>query len=222
MFIIENFMTEDLKLSGNELLVYAYISSNLNGSNECYKLQKTIAKNCGMNERTVLRVIKSLEEKKIIKITKHLDGQRRLNVMHIQFKYVEMKSDKQFEDVLAAYNTAMGLFEDKCSKNYTAYKFLIKDTAGDLNKFYDAVKCYSDTINDHDYYKVHIYSFETFTRKYRLYLPGGIEYAQYKAFYDNKMCGKRSCNSEYHIGINDSYLSDDCLLDDDELGNVDM
>lgn len=222
MFVIDSYMTEDLKLSGNELLVYAYICSNLNGSNECYKLQKTIAKNCGTNERTVLRAIRSLEEKKILKITKHLDGQRRINIMHIQLKYVEMKSDKQFEDVLAAYNTAMGLSEDKCNKNYTAYKFLLKDTAGDMNKFYDAIKCYSDTINDHDYYKVHIYSFETFTRKYRLYIPGGIEYSQYAAFYNNNNCSKQSCNREYYIGINqDKYLSDACL-DDDDLGNIDM
>lgn len=223
MFVIDSYMTEDLKLSGNELLVYAYICSNLNGSNECYKLQKTIAKNCGTNERTVLRAIKSLEEKKIIHITKHLDGKRRINVMHIQLKYVDMKSDKQFEDVLAAYNTAMGLSEDKCNKNYTAYKFLIKDTAGDMNKFYDAVKCYSDTINDEEYYKAHIYSFETFSRKYRLYLPGGIEYKQYMTFYNNSFKGKY--HKEYYPGINDpknSYLSDDCLLDDDDLGNVDM
>ena len=138
--------------------------------------------------------------------------------MHIQLKYVDMKSDKQFEDVLAAYNTAMGLSEDKCNKNYTAYKFLLKDTAGDMNKFYDAIKCYSDTINDHDYYKVHIYSFETFTRKYRLYIPGGIEYTQYAAFYNNKNC--KMGNREYYIGIRDDINNSG--LDDDDLGKLEV
>ena len=216
MFVIDSYMTEDLKLSGNELLVYAYICSNLNGSNECYKLQKTIAKNCGTNERTVLRAIKSLEEKKIIHITKHLDGKRRINVMHIQLKYVDMKSDPLFDEALTVYNTAMGLSEDKCNKNYTAYKFLLKDTSGDIKKFYDAVECYAAAIKNPEYYKAHIYSFETFTRKYRLYLPGGIEYVQFKTFLNN---GRNRFN------LNDSEI-DPCkkyksaLIPDNELDNI--
>ena len=54
-------MTEDLKLGGSELLVYAMIASNLNEYNEFIKLKATIAKDTGLSERTVLRCLNELK-----------------------------------------------------------------------------------------------------------------------------------------------------------------
>ena len=66
MIIIHKYMTEDLKLGGSELLVYAEIASNINDNNECIKLQPTIAKDTGLSLKTVYRALQSLLKKNLI------------------------------------------------------------------------------------------------------------------------------------------------------------
>ena len=217
MIVIERYMTEDLKLGGSELLVYADIVSNINACNECVKLQKTIAADCGITVKTVYSCIKRLEALKLIKTKSARDGRRMINIMIVCDKHTDMIRDEGFNTVLDYYKKKLHLLIDKCNKNYTAYLSMIKQPDYTQQKFMDAISCYSDTINDQDYYKTHLYTFDSFTTKYRLYLPSGYEYEQYAIFYNNR---KHKGDSSYYIGIFDDMHSG--LLSEEELGHVEV
>ena len=62
MIVINDYMIQDLKLRGNELLVYAEIASNLNKVGEFQKTYKTIMKDTGLIQRTIERSLDSLKK----------------------------------------------------------------------------------------------------------------------------------------------------------------
>ena len=94
-----------------------------------------------------------------------------------------------------------------------------------MDLYYAAVKCYRDTIKDTSYYKTHIYTFENFLKVYYKYMPGGIEYEQYKIFYDKSRDG-----AKYYIELGPSdysrtssnYYSLNNPVSEEELGSVEM
>ena len=219
MIIIEKYMTDDLKLGGSELLVYADIASNLNAANEFTKLQQTLASDCGLSVKTVQRTLKILQERKLIKTNKARDGRRFLNIININDKLSGMIKDSDFNDILVKYNQLLNLHEDKVNKNYNAYKAAAKDPKWSKDEFIKALTCYADTINDNDYYKKYLYTFDKFFGKYKEYLPGGFEYKQYKIFYDKKLWGKfHSGDREYYIKAEDfTAQEDDAYLDSIEV-----
>lgn len=65
-FIVYDFMVDELKLDGSELLVYALIYSFTNAGSECYGTLEYIAKRVGASRTTVYRALKELAKKKYI------------------------------------------------------------------------------------------------------------------------------------------------------------
>lgn len=184
MFTVHKYMTEDLKLGGSELLVYADIASNINAQCECIRLQQTIAKECGLSLITVKRTVDSLAAKKLIQIKKMRDGKRVINIMVVPMRFVTIQMDPLFKEAILYYQTKIGIATDMCQKNYTAFQTVQKIPGFKMDLYYAAVKCYRDTIKDNRYYKTHVYTFENFLKVVFKYMPGGYEYEQYKIFYD--------------------------------------
>ena len=199
MFTVHKYMTEDLKLGGSELLVYADIASNINAQCECVRLQQTIAKECGLSLVTVKRTVDSLAAKKLIQIKKMRDGKRVINIMVVPMRFVTIQMDPIFKEAILYYQTKIGITTDMCQKNYTAFQTVQKIPGFQMDLYYAAVKCYRDTIKDTSYYKTHIYTFENFLKVVFKYMPGGIEYEQYKIFYDK--IHTKTGGSAYYIEL---------------------
>ena len=216
MIIIERYMTEDLKLGGSELLVYADIVSNLNAANEFIKLQPALAADCGLSIKTVYRSLKILEDRKLIKVNKARDGRRYLNIINISEKQTNMLKDEEFNRALSYYDKYTCVHEEKCNRNYLAFKAATKIPTWNEEDFKTAVICYKNTIEDPDYYKTHLYTFDRFLIKYREYIPGGHEFEQYKVFCNNKHKGK-FFNGDRQI---DTFESG--LIPDEELDNIEV
>lgn len=188
MIIIEKYMTEDLKLGGSELLVYAMIASNLNEYNEFIKLKATIAKNTGLSERTVLRCLNELKNKKYIKIKAVRDGTRCFNIISIDNKCNEFIQDTEFNAILDYWGKLISK-EDPSKTNYEAFKYLKKNPKYTIDSFKEAIRWYAATINFEGYYKTYIYRFARFVYLWEKYLPGSYEQKAFMTWLKtNKPC----------------------------------
>lgn len=73
---IQGWMIEDLQLGGNELIVYAVIYGFCRDGSSWYKLsQEYVAKWCNITTRGLRKILKSLEEKGLLKIKYHGKGE---------------------------------------------------------------------------------------------------------------------------------------------------
>lgn len=174
MIIIEKYMTEDLNLTGSELVVYADIASNLDEKGEFCKTQRSIAKDVGLSIKTVQRAIYGLKEKKLISLTCAKDGFKTFNIISIKNKINEIVIDKDFKTVLDYWQKCI-CAEDLNKANYEAYKYLIKQPDYSLDSFKEAVRWYNATISTSGYYKTYVYRFARFIYIYKRYLPGNYE-----------------------------------------------
>ena len=201
MIIINRFMIEDLKLKGNDLIVYAEIVTNLNAAGEYQKTFKTTCKHVGLTQRSVERIFIKLQDMKLINVKKVKDNRPYvINIITVNKNQLEAITDKTFNDLISFFNAQINVREDLSSKNYVAYKTAMKHDGFSIDSVKDAIRCYRDTLLDQEYYKTHLYTFDKFMAKYIQYLPKGYEYEQYKIFYNNsRFNGDRS----YHAGIHE-------------------
>ena len=215
MIVINNFMIEDLKLSGNELILYAEIASNLNSTGQFQKTYKTMVKETGMTKISVERTLKKLTEKKLINIKRVKDGKPYvINIITLKNKQLGMITDKQFKDIIGFWNGTVNYVEDLNNKNYNAYLSIIQLPGFCLDDFKYAIQCYSDTIHDREYYKSHIYKFEKFVKIWQDYTENGCERLAYNAF-KRKQNRFTVCDRPF-----DEQEMD--LITDEELGSVEM
>ena len=214
-------MIKELELKGAELLLYAYVASNLNDAGVFQKNYYVIEVDTGLTIRTIQRAFNALSQKKLITIQPLKDGCLNINRITINQRQLDLIQDKDFNDVLEAYTKYIGVKEDPNSKNYQAYKSVAKLESFHKDNFIDAIKCYGDTILDGNYYKTHLYPFDSFATRYTRYLPSGYEYQQYEIFYNTN---KRPENRAYYAGIIYELQHPSHLLefDDLELGHVEM
>ena len=219
MIIINNFMIEDLKLKGNELLVYGEIATNLNEAGEFQKTYKTIAKDTGLCKRTVERVLIALNDKKLINIKRVKDGRPYVvNIITINTKHVGLITDKYFKAIIDLWRAYVGTNEDVNQQNYNAYCNIFKTPAFDLGKLRDAIIFYAQTLHDKEYYKSHVYKFDKFTKIWKDYSDGGAEKLGYEAW-KKKVNTNRFTISD---GPYNAAVEESSLVPDDELGSVEM
>lgn len=73
---IQGWMIEDLNLGGNELIVYAVIYGFCRDGRNWYQLsQDYVAKWCGITTRGLRKILKSLEERELIRVNYHGKGE---------------------------------------------------------------------------------------------------------------------------------------------------
>ena len=87
--VYDDFLESNV-LDKNEKLVFIALKRYANNKMKCYPSYSTIAKITGISKKTVISVIKQLEKKKVIKITKKSKDKVNKNNTYTIYDYAEM------------------------------------------------------------------------------------------------------------------------------------
>ncbi len=105
-FKMLNLICESCTLTSKEKLVAQYFVYKSNKTGECYPSVETIARHCGVSERTVQRATKKLQEKDYITIEKRYykgrqsSNEYRLNTMLIEESRLEAAASSKDNDCM--------------------------------------------------------------------------------------------------------------------------
>ena len=212
-------MIQDLKLRGNELLVYAEIASNLNKVGEFQKTYKTIMKDTGLIQRTIERSLDSLKKKKLINIKRVRDGRPFvINIITLNHKQLNIIKDEQFNYIISFWGKCIAK-EDINQINYDAYRLASKDPEFKQEDLKTAILWYGETLHTEGYYKTFIYKFNKFMALYKKYLPGGYEYESLMAWKVTNKANRFTISDRPYNPEDEDRLPS---IDDLDLGNMEM
>lgn len=87
--VYDDFLESDI-LDKNEKLVFIALKRYTNKKMQCYPSYNTIARITGLSKKTVINVIKQLEKKKVLKITKKVKDNVNKNNTYTIYDYAEI------------------------------------------------------------------------------------------------------------------------------------
>ncbi len=134
--ILENFMVEKLKLTGNDLILYALIYSfSKDGIGEFFASKEYVANRLGISISSVYKIMGSLLSRRLI-IRNGSSENRKLPSYRVNLSVIEGKKEKseereEFEHCYGAY----GRFE-KVNLTFSQYEDLIQKLGYNDTDFY--------------------------------------------------------------------------------------
>lgn len=218
MIIIEDYMRDEMHLSGAKLFVYAALCGHVqNGFSTV--TQEQLAAELGLGLRTVTRAFAELKEDKFIKIKPFRDNGKKRNSITLNDIHFEMNHNKVFQEVLVFWNDKIGLNEVMTIDIYKKLQRYIKQDKY-IEVIKNAIERYAMILNDKLYYKSHIYKFSSFLNKIEDYLKSGIEWREYCADYNKRYANKWTASDRDIDPLEESKKNN--TLSIEELGTVEM
>lgn len=181
MVIIENYMINEMHLSGAKLLVYAALCGHVENGYSTIT-QDQLAEELGLGLRTVNRFINELDAEKRISVKPFRDNGKKRNAIMLNDIHIQMKQNSEFNEILEFWNDKISLNEVMSIDIYK--KLQKKQYSSDVIK--DAIERYSMILNDKLYYKSHVYKFSSFLNKLEDYFKNGIEWREYCVEYNKR------------------------------------
>ena len=179
---IYDYMVNDMKLSGAELLVYAAINAYMEHG-FCNTTQNQIASATNLGLRTVTRCVANLKAKKIIDITKYWDGGQRRNCYTIKQDLSDINQCSNLDTVIQLWHECIGVEVNKSLEVYKLYSAQAAKNKNYFSELMEAIGTYGAILDDVNYYKSYICSFKKFLDgKYKDYIKDGSEDKEYRCF----------------------------------------
>lgn len=226
MIIIEDYMRDEMHLSGAKLFVYAALCGHVqNGFSTV--TQEQLAAELGLGLRTVTRAFAELRADKFIKIKPFRDNGKKRNMVMLNDIHLKMNQDVYSIYVVDTWNIIMGLKEGLTIDIFKKIQKIIEKHPGQCDNknpsdfIGRAIANYSTLLNDEGYYKSHVYKLSAFLNKIEDYSDSGCEWKEY--LLDVKKRRNRS-RAVCDFNEGDRPLSEQVIsvIDDNELGNVEM
>ena len=130
MIKIEDYMIQDLKLGGTDLLVYASLISYMD-KGFCNMTQNQIAADVGLSVRTVARSILKLKNQNIIDVKTYRDGYQKRNCILIKDDIALMNNCDELKHILEMWEQCIGVKESLTVDVYKAWRAYVYNSKED-------------------------------------------------------------------------------------------